>query len=454
MSDFINITKFGEVGLGNDDSDVFNLALSKIKDGQRINLPYDLEYNINKPLIMPDKSIEWTIGGVEGSRPRINYTGNGPMLKFFVEGAGISNVEIFGDYATNKTSKTVGVHFDCNLSYASRVKLNNLLVGAKFTSNCSTDFDDKIDYKNNKVDSIVESNLLPVVNMLFNTGQSNSDESPVGDTVITMAEEGVENPVYSENPFPGTPFRQWASKAGFKEFMDGSEDVKTVTSVNTSNPRAVFTSAGHGYAPTNFVIISGADQPEANGFFRLFNRDTNTFEITEETLQGLTITGNITVKRAGCIEKWEYDIDQQIIAGNQVNIIGMMYMQGNGNSNLSGALSIEWAAGRYFALLLKDLFKNTYGAKNSVIIDPGFAISFGLTSNHGGANDDPQKLFEARRYQMAATKYQDDVYWVDSMTDQRIADGVHIADMTPFHRAQIRSILDLENKTSLDRTQK
>jgi len=285
----------------------------------------------------------------------------------------------------------------------------------------------------------------PIVNMLFNTGQSNSDESQPGDVKQLMIEEGIVNPVYSENPFPGEPYRNWHSTAGFKKFMDGTEDVKTVTSVDTSFPRAVFTSTAHGYNPTNNVVLTFDDFPQYNGFYRVFNRTTDTFEITEETLQGLNLTGNVTVKRAGCIEKWQEAIDEQLTLGNQVNIIGMMFMQGYGNSNQSGALPIEWQSGRYFGIQLKALFESYAGLEN-VTIDPGFAISFGLTSNHGPANDKPQALFEVRRYQRDACKFQDFMYWVDSTIDQRIVDGVHIADMKPFHRRQIRSILDKENQ--------
>ncbi len=285
------------------------------------------------------------------------------------------------------------------------------------------------------------------INMILNTGQSLSDEVFPGDTIVTMSELGIENPGYSEQPFPGQPFRNWCTSAGFNSFITGNEAPFNVISITVDSlfVATATTDVNHFYTVKNKVVIAGADQPEYNNTHRITNVTPTTFRFNLDYQPADATGASITVKRAGCKEVWEKEINDLILGGNKIKIIGMMFMQGRGNSNLTGAPANEWVQGRNFIKLLKDYADTELSAIPDVTISDDFVISVGLTSSSGAATDFGSEEAKLRNLQINSCRYREYAYWSDTIQFFR-SDGVHAADQKGLHSRQIETIINRDNR--------
>lgn len=72
----------------------------------------------------------------------------------------------------------------------------------------------------------------------------------------------------------------------------------SVTSITRSGSTATATRTGHGFQNGDCVLHAGADQPEYNGEFYIFNVTANTYDFTVTGTPATPATGTITSKRA------------------------------------------------------------------------------------------------------------------------------------------------------------
>lgn len=79
------------------------------------------------------------------------------------------------------------------------------------------------------------------------------------------------------------------------------EPSKSVTSITRSGTTATATSAAHGYANGDYVLIAGANETQYNGTFTISNVTTNTFDYTVSGSPATPATGTITVQRYGLL---------------------------------------------------------------------------------------------------------------------------------------------------------
>ncbi len=92
---------------------------------------------------------------------------------------------------------------------------------------------------------------------------------------------------------------QGASSAAVELFAApaATNTPRSVSSITRSGSTVTVTSNGHGYSNGNIIQISGADQPEYNGFFVISNVTTNTYTYTIAGTPVSPATGTITSLR-------------------------------------------------------------------------------------------------------------------------------------------------------------
>lgn len=107
--------------ISGDATGVFNDALAKLKIGERLIIPDDMEYEITEPLIEPAVKY-WSMGGVTNSLPTIYYTGTGPIITLEQAGA-ITDLKINGRDDVNVDGIRVK---DTSNFTLERLKLNHM----------------------------------------------------------------------------------------------------------------------------------------------------------------------------------------------------------------------------------------------------------------------------------------------------------------------------------------